>query len=297
MRSLLARLAAAALVAAAAVVALPVGPVAASYCSSGGVGVLVDATAMGAGSQQECGPGPKASNAFKDDFTLTGYRGDPAYVCQIDGLPTDGDCRQTDAYWALFVSRDGGAWTYATQGAYSLDVADGDSVAFVWQDSASRRVPGTAPAPPAPSSAPTQASPTGQPSSAPTRRPGSQPTRQPSRTPTTRPPAPTSTPTADPTSSATPTTSPTAKPGKRPGQRDEKDVTSLTPSPTAPSATPSGTPTAKPSDEPTLSPAADEPTDAEEGGLPAWFALAALALVAGGTGAVLVRRRRSNPGP
>lgn len=303
MRSLVARLAAAAFVAAAAVVvALPAGPAAASYCSDGGVSVLVDASAMGSGAQQECGPGPKASNAFKDDFTLTGYRGDPAYVCQIDGLPVDGDCRQTDAYWALFVSRAGGAWTYATQGAYSLEVADGDSVAFVWQDSASRRTPGAAPAVPAPvpTSDPAPASPTKQPTK--------QPTREPTRQASSPTEASTGSPSADPSSAATPTsgttpsagltTSATAGPSGSPaleGKRKRKQGDDAT-VPT-PAASPSASPTA-PADAPSLAPAADQGAGTgEDEGLPAWLALVALLLVGVGTGAVVIRRRRSSPGP
>ena len=74
-----------------------------------------------------------------------------AFVCRVDGLPgTDTEsCTRTppqNAYWGLWWS-DGtnGTWTYASQGAYALNVPDGGAVAFSWNGTSTSQKPSVAP--------------------------------------------------------------------------------------------------------------------------------------------------------
>jgi len=139
------RLVAATLLGAAAV-PLATAPAHAAACSgSQGVTVVV-------GSSVRCdadGGGRAASNFTDAGHRLTYATRAAGFVCRVDGAPASDPCLEAspvDAYWALFWS-DGtsGAWTYATQGATSLRVPQGGSVAFVFQSSASRTWPSVKP--------------------------------------------------------------------------------------------------------------------------------------------------------
>ena len=154
-------MAAAVLLATAAIgLSVPFSPAAqAAYCASSGVGVVVDFGALGGGVDTGCGSGSDAATAFKSaGVTLANDPNNPGFVCRVQNMPAPGsDCMATDAYWGLFISRQGGAWAYASQGVYTQPVRAGDTVAFVWQSSNTRKQPGTAPQPlrtTAPSTAP-----------------------------------------------------------------------------------------------------------------------------------------------
>ncbi len=144
-------MAAAVLLATAAIgLSVPLGPAAqAAYCSSAGVGVVVDFGALGGGVDTGCGSGSDAAAAFDSaGVTLTNDPNNPGFVCRVQSMPAPGSpCMATDAYWGLFISKQGGAWAYASQGVYTQPVRAGDSVAFVWQSSNTRKQPGTAPQP------------------------------------------------------------------------------------------------------------------------------------------------------
>ena len=167
-----ARLVAAVALTAAAGVVGPAAPAAAATCSSGdGVTVVVDFHELGGGIQTACdtsGGGEAASRLFPDNgFPLTYVQRQPGFVCRVSGAPTadDESCVSTppsDAYWGLWWSDgDSGSWSYSSEGAASLNVPDGGSVAFSWNDSNTKSPPGIAP----PTHQAEQPSPTPQPSS------------------------------------------------------------------------------------------------------------------------------------
>lgn len=89
---------------------------------------------------------------------LTRVQRFPGAVCRVDGVPADQACvvmPPTDAYWGLFHAGDDG-WAYAAAGIDLLEPARGDSVALVWQDTATETTPTHAPG--AGSAAPTPVS-------------------------------------------------------------------------------------------------------------------------------------------
>jgi hypothetical protein len=145
--------AATALVAGAVLVWAP-SPAAAVACSDdSGVTVVVDFHGLGGrGLEQDCvADRGQADELFRDaGHSLENVSGQP-FVCRVDALPTaeEESCASTppsDAYWGLWWS-DGtnGTWTYASQGAYALDVPDGGAVAFSWNGTSSTSKPGAAP--------------------------------------------------------------------------------------------------------------------------------------------------------
>lgn len=122
---------------------------ASGYCSGSGVDVVVDFGTLPGGVVKGCGHGSAASDAFTSaGFALTDNpRMGDGYVCTVRGEPANRACTGTTSYWALFVSTDHRTWTYASLGAYSQAVHDGESVAFSWQSSSGNRAPRAAPAP------------------------------------------------------------------------------------------------------------------------------------------------------
>ncbi|MET1063177.1 MAG: hypothetical protein ABWX71_09810 [Aeromicrobium sp.] len=157
----LAQLLAATLRGVAAVAVVPAGSASAAACSRGtGVSVVV-------GNDVRCDAngGGSAMSSFRDvGHSLQDYRG---FVCRIDGAPSNPSACSgyppADAYWGLFWSNGtSGSWVYSGEGAATLDVPKGGWVAFVWQDSESKRYPGVKPVSAAPA-------PTKKPAPAPTR--------------------------------------------------------------------------------------------------------------------------------
>lgn len=69
-------------------------------------------------------------------------------VCQIDGEPASyGSCLPaTGPYWAMFVSRDGGAWQGADHGVSTETFADGDAEGFRYDDQGGAEPPPVSPA-------------------------------------------------------------------------------------------------------------------------------------------------------
>lgn len=278
------RVAAAALLAAAAYVASPVPPASAAGCATAhGVTVVVDFHELGGGVQTGCvsdGAGDTAASLFTAaGFSLSYVQRQPGFVCRVDGLPADSPCVNTppaDAYWALFWS-DGksGSWSYATSGAGGLRVPEGGYVAFSWNGSSGRVNPGYPPA--------KHATATPTPSAGPTRTPS--PSAQPSQHPSATPSPGTST-------SASPSESASAAPTKKPREKKKSDE------PKPPQATEPTEPT-ETTEEATddTVPTSAEPTDPDDGGLPAWVAPAVIVVLFGGAAAAaVVRRRRGVPG-
>lgn len=180
-------------------------PAQAAACAAGtGVTVVVD-------SQVGCdadGGGVAASNFADAGHTLTYAARQPGFVCRVDGAPADAPCvnaSPSDAYWGLFWS-DGtsGKWTYSSLGVGSLKVPKGGSVAFVFQDSASKTWPSVTPRKAAATQAPTSGS-GAKTSTKKTAKPTPKKTTATKGAPATTAPAPTTL--ATPSASSTPATS------------------------------------------------------------------------------------------
>ena len=127
----------------------------AGRCPAGtGVTVVVDPGALGGGTQVACAPdgaGATGSTVVTSaGFTLTFTAGQP-FVCRVDGAPTaaDENCQGTppaDAYWGLFWSDgDPATWTYSSVGISGLEVPEGGSIGWRWQDGGNRDLPAVAP--------------------------------------------------------------------------------------------------------------------------------------------------------
>jgi hypothetical protein len=124
-------------------------------CAPGeGVTVVVDFGALGGGVPIACvadgGGEPVSTVMARAGFDLDEVRTQPGFVCAIDGKPApDSHCARTppaDAYWGLFwANGSSSGWSYSTTGAHSLQVPDGGSVGWRWQDSNSRTTPGAPP--------------------------------------------------------------------------------------------------------------------------------------------------------
>ena len=146
------RLAAATVLVAAAGTVLPAAPAAAATCSSDtGVSVVVDFGALGGGISTSCVPdggGDSAGSLFEVHHDLTRAARFQGAVCRVDGAPADAACQNmppAHAYWGLFWSDGSGGWVYSSEGVDSLNVPDGGSVAFAWQDGGAQDAPGVAP--------------------------------------------------------------------------------------------------------------------------------------------------------
>lgn len=160
-------------------------------CPAGtGVTVVVDYGPLRDGVGLGCDPdgaGKAASEVVPAaGFPLTYVSGEP-FVCRISGLPDSSQesCARTppeDAYWALFWS-DGksGTWNYSSSGVASLEVPEGGSIGWRFQDGGARENPGAPPTAPKKEPSPP---------------PISNPSPEPSKPPKAADPTPTPTPSA-----------------------------------------------------------------------------------------------------
>lgn len=256
LRRLLALLVMGAAIAVPAAVASPASAASGACPRGTGVTVVVDG-------QVRCDPTPGsfARESFADvGFSLADVSDQPGAVCRIDGFPGDGRCFETDAYWALFVSKSGsGTWQYASVGVDGQRVAAGSWVAFVWQGSASRKAPSQTPLGPVPAApAPGEGSGTAPGGSGGSGGGGGAPgAPDPSETPTTPTPTPT------PSESVPPTDAPTEGAGD--SAADERRNTSAE-------------------------------VEGDDGGGPWGIVLAVLAIAGLGGAALVLQRRRSAGG-
>lgn len=134
---------------------------ASGYCTGDGADVVVDYGALGGGVAKGCGSPGKAASVFGSAGFALSYnaRMGGGFVCTVNDKPADHQCTATNSYWALYIAKPGGRWVYASLGADSQPVEDGQTIAFAWQSTDSKRTPGVAPAParaaaPSPSAAP-----------------------------------------------------------------------------------------------------------------------------------------------
>lgn len=133
----------------------------AATCSGAGVSVVVDFKDLGGGQQTGCVTGKGGSSAATilgaAGVELTRARNQPGFVCRVQQVPASDPCvnaSPSDAYWALWWS-DGssGSWSYASLGVDQLEIPEGGSVGFAWDDQSGQVKPGTAP-PKAPAASP-----------------------------------------------------------------------------------------------------------------------------------------------
>ncbi|MDO3394847.1 hypothetical protein QWJ41_03890 [Nocardioides sp. SOB44] len=133
----------------------------AATCSGAGVSVVVDFKDLGGGQQTGCVTGKGGSSAATilgaAGVELTRARNQPGFVCRVQQVPASDPCvnaSPSDAYWALWWS-DGssGSWSYASLGVDQLEIPEGGSVGFAWDDQSGQVEPGTAP-PKAPAASP-----------------------------------------------------------------------------------------------------------------------------------------------
>ena len=128
--------------------------------------MVVDPGALGGALTAVCdgGSGQAASARYADaGVALTYAQRQPGFVCRVDGAPASDPCVNTppaDAYWGLFWSDGSGGWVYSSDGVDALDIPDGGSVAFAWQDGGDQDYPAQ---PPTSSSSTPRRSPTGRP--------------------------------------------------------------------------------------------------------------------------------------
>ncbi|WP_206516005.1 hypothetical protein [Nocardioides pantholopis] len=292
------------------------GPAYAAGCSAAtGVSVVVDYNELGDGLQAGCVPGgggDRASSLFPDaGFPLAYAQRSPGFVCRVSGVPAADPCTDTapsDRHWSLWWS-DGksGTWTYASMGVSGLKVPDGGYVAFAWHEGSGRATgPDVAPTPrtkttskPAKPAKP--AKPSGAAAEPPATAPG-----QPARPAGTRAPA------ASPSQPATGSSVPPAgtpdpdAPTSGPAAPSASAAPNAPGAPGAPGAPAGGSPSAAASstDVPGIGEITEGPprdgvaesadTPDEDGGVPAWLAVALVVAVLG-AGAVVAVRRRSAP--
>ena len=162
----------------------PPAAAASGRCAEGsGVTVVVDFGPLGGGTRVGCAPGgadqPGSQVVPAAGFPMTYVSGAP-FVCRISGLPDadEEDCSGTppaDAYWGLFWSDgDPATWTYATVGITGLEVPEGGSIGWRWQDGGGRDLPGAAPNADPPTDEPSE-----EPSDEPSDEPGDEPSGEP----------------------------------------------------------------------------------------------------------------------
>lgn len=282
-------------------------------CSgTSGVTVGVDFHELGGGVQVRCEPGGGDDTAAKlfpaAGFDLTYVQRFPGMVCRVSGVPADDPCVDAppaDAYWGLWWS-DGtsGKWVYSSLGVASLTIPAGGYVAFSWNDSKDKSLPGFDPLP--------HATKTPSPTPAPTKTPTPTKTPAPTKTPKpTKTPTPSATPTPSPTASPTPSSTAAPTGSSSPGPSSPAPTkTDPTRSPTSdpPSESPSSSPAESTTDAPTESPTQDpspvsaEPGDNDpgagsgadtesDGGLPGWVPPVLIVVLLGAAGAVAFLRR------
>lgn len=290
--SIIARLVAVALVAAAASLAVPSPAAYAAPCTGdSGVSVVVDFNGLGGGVQQVCvsgGGGDAASSLFPAaGFPLSYASRQPGFVCRVKGVPTSDPCVNTapaDAFWGLWWSDgDASSWTFSSLGAASLSIPDGGMVAFSWDAESGTAPPSASPSHPDPA-------PTPEPTQPPPNDGGGSGPDQPAAPGGSTPPG--STPSTSPDGS--PSASPGAEDGKKgkgdKGNGDKGKQKKPKATPGATPTSPATTDTEVAADEGTA--VADPPADSD--GLPGWVAPALIGVLFAAAGVVLlVRRRRS----
>lgn len=146
------------------------------------------------------------------EYATATYGGLGKAVCQVDYEPTSyppGCWTSTSPYWAMFVSRGGGAWAVSSRGISAQTFADGDALGWHYQPQSG---PGGGP-PPSPAGICVAAAPPPVATSPPPRPVTTAPPETPTPT-TSEAPAAVATPTASPTTS--PTVNPPAAPSPRP---------------------------------------------------------------------------------
>lgn len=262
-------------------VVVPTAPAAAAYCTTaGGVNVLVDFGELDGETESRCGTSGTAHDAIDAANFGLKYDDGNGMLCQVDGKPAAGQpCTDPNAYWALFVSNEGGPWAYATSGVKSQPVDAGDSVALVWQSTNSTRKPSAAPGQPIAEATPTTAP--AKPSPTATRKPAVKPSAKASARGTA-----TATPTASVTPAVPTTGSPTGTPTGSPSA-----TAAATGSPTAgvPAATATESET---SEEPADLDAAPVSATDDDGGLPGWVPPVLVVALLGAVGGITLVRRR-----
>ncbi len=165
-RHLLRPVAATLLVAAAGLVWAP--SASAAACSGDtGVTVVVDyARSGGSGVSVSCVPdggGDTASSLFgAAGHELTRVSSQPGAVCKVDGYRTQDACQRmppANAFWGLFWADGDGGWAFSQQGVDSLNIPDGGSVAWAWQNGGGYDYPSTTPTQDEPESSPEPSNP------------------------------------------------------------------------------------------------------------------------------------------
>ena len=198
-------------------------------------------------------------------------------VCQLDGVgPSGGDCfADYPDFWGYWHGDGSGGWTWASSGAASARIGDGDLDGWVW---GTGDTPATHGAPPTLTIGDVcTPSPSPDPSSKPPA----------SHHPSSGGPAPRSTSAAPSPSSASSTTDPTASPSPR---RDPHPSRSTHPTPT-----PAGSRSASTSSQSMILAAGAVTTPPASGGPPVGLLLAGVLGAALVAGALLRRRSRAAP--
>ena len=310
----LGRLVAAAALAAAAGLAVPAPAHAAGCPTTTGVTVVVDFGAAGGGVESSCvsgGGGDTAYSLFEVHHELTRVTRFPGAICKVDGKPGSADCSNmppSHAYWGLFWSDGSGGWKYSSEGVDSLNIPDGGSVGFAWQDGGGNEPPGVAPpshGEPAPSPDP---EPSDGPSSGGGGDGGSGGGKGDSSGGPGRGGASTSAPSGAPSPSASPSDDPSTtdksdEPGKgdKTNKSDKTDKSGKSGKPGKKGddkADEDGSETDEPSDPESSESAAavttaDPPFDAGDDGLPAWVAPVGIGALFAAAGVVALVRRRA----
>ncbi len=292
-----ARLVAAAVLTAAAGLAVPLPAQAAACPTTTGVTVVVDFGGVGGGIETTCVPGgggDSAASLFEVHHNLTRVSRFPGAICKVDGLPGDAGCQAmppADAYWGLFWSDDGSGWSYSSEGVDSLNIPDGGSVAFAWQNGGGTDAPGAPPASPdepEPSDPPSGDGPGGDDKGGGDKGGGGGPSGPGDPESSAPGDTPSASPSADPTKPAK--GDKTDKPGKKNDDKADKQgdkADGEDAEPAEAEASPSETAEAAPTAEPPA-PDADE-------GLPAWIAPVGIGVLFAAAGVVALVRRRASP--
>jgi hypothetical protein len=176
---------------------------------------VVDYGPLGGGVVVGCDPDgagkPAAQVVTAAGFSLSYVSSQPGFVCRVNGQPggTQEDCGETppaNAYWGLFWSDgDPATWVYSSEGVGSLDVPEGGSIGWRFQDGGTRENPSSPP-------------------TADKKSPSPQPSNPPSPEPTRPPKAADPTPTPTPSASVPPGTVGSAStPGEKANPPDPQE--------------------------------------------------------------------------
>ncbi len=100
------------------------------------------------------------------EYATAGYGATGRAVCQVDNEPASypSTCwTASSPYWAMFVSRAGGGWTYSSLGISAQTFHDGDAEGFRYESQSAGTVPvsaaGVCPPPPSPTPTPARSVP------------------------------------------------------------------------------------------------------------------------------------------